>query len=65
MPPANWNGNQPDAGNGNGNPPATEEPTGEKMPGLTNSSSATGTGEVKLAIHKQPERRWLFAGARG
>ena len=33
--------------------------------GLTNSSSATGTGEVKLDQQRRRERRCLFAGARG
>ena len=33
--------------------------------GLTNSSSATGTGDARLNQQKRRERRCLFAGARG
>ncbi len=37
----------------------------QRLLGLTLSSSATGTGEVKRGVQNQPKRWCLFAGARG
>ena len=54
-----------DAATGRTGPDLPSENPAKKTQGLTDPSSATGTGEVKLAMQNQPERRWLFAGARG